>query len=128
MRTIQHHLCGVIPSHILTRVAEQTDHEASGAARRTLDHMAELREQRTRTFFEPAAPPAMAAAPQKKRRNVYDAHSAQSLPGKLVMSEHKPRSKDVEVVEAYDGSGATFDFFAQILSRNSTDGRRLHHA
>ena len=125
MRKISHHVCGVIPPHILTRVAEQTDHEASGDARSTLDQMAELREERTRTFFEPAAPAALAAAPQKKRRNIYDAHHSQHLPGKLVMSEHKPRSADVEVTEAYDGSGATFDFYALIFSRKSIDDRGM---
>ncbi|HEY4642757.1 MAG TPA: M4 family metallopeptidase [Thermoanaerobaculia bacterium] len=41
------------------------------------------------------------------------------------MSEHKPRSADVEVAEAYDGSGTTFDFYAQIFSRNSIDGRGM---
>ena len=125
MRKISHHVCGVIPPHILTRMAEQTDHEASGDARSTLNQMAELREERTRTFFEPAAPAALAAAPQKKRRNIYDAHHSQRLPGKLVMSEHKPRSADVEVTEAYDGSGATFDFYALIFSRKSIDDRGM---
>jgi Zn-dependent metalloprotease len=33
------------------------------------------------------------------------------------MSEHKPRSADVEVTEAYDGSGSTYDFFAQVFRR-----------
>lgn len=125
MRTISHHppLCGVIPPHILTRLAEQTDHEAHDDARATLEQMRELATERTRTFFEGAAPTAVAAPSPKKRRNVYDAHHTQTLPGKLAMSEHKPRSADVEVAEAYDGSGTTFDFYAQIFSRNSIDGR-----
>ena len=124
MRTIQHQLCGVIPPHILTRLAEQTDHEAHDHARATLEQTRELASERTRGLVQGTAPAAV-AAPQKKRRNVYDVHHAQRLPGKLVMSEHKPRSKDVEVAEAYDGSGATFDFYAQIFSRNSIDGRGM---
>lgn len=40
MRKISHHICGVIPPHILTRVAEQTDHEAHDDARATLEQMA----------------------------------------------------------------------------------------
>src|SRR5205823_7690485 len=61
----------------------------------------------------------------KKRRNIYDAHHSQRLPGKLVRSEHKPRSADVEVTDAYDGSGATFDFYALIFSRKSIDDRGM---
>jgi hypothetical protein len=48
------------------------------------------------------------------------------------MSEHKARGTDVEVNEAYDGSGATYDFFAQglsaILHRRPRHASRLHRA
>jgi len=125
MRNISHHVCGVIPAHILAKMAEQTEHEAGDDARSTLEHMRELATERVRTFMEGGTPAVMAAAPLKKRRNVYDAQHSHKLPGKLVMSEHKPRSADVEVAEAYDGSGATFDFYAQIFSRKSIDDRGM---
>jgi Zn-dependent metalloprotease len=125
MRNISHHVCGVIPPHILAKMAEQTEHEAGDDARSTLEHMRELATERVRTFIEGGAPAAAAATPLKKRRNVYDAQHSHKLPGKLVMSEHKPRSADVEVAEAYDGSGATFDFYAQIFSRKSIDDRGM---
>jgi len=64
------------------------------------------------------------AAPNK-RRSVYDARHSTKLPGKLVMSEHKARSGDVEVTEAYDGCGAAFDFYARVFDRNSIDGRGM---
>jgi Zn-dependent metalloprotease len=41
------------------------------------------------------------------------------------MSEHRRRGTDVEVNEAYDGSGTTYDFFSTIFSRNSIDGRGM---
>lgn len=124
MTTIPHHICGVIPPHILDRVAQHSD-DAADDARATLKQMRELARDRTRSFVagEPIIEPA-AAAP-KKRRNVYDAQHHRQLPGKLVMSEHKPRSSDVEVTEAYDGSGATFDFYSQVFSRNSIDDRGM---
>ena len=125
MRKISHHVCGVIPPHILTRMAEQTDHEARDDARSTLEQMRELATERTRTFFEGAAPAAIAAAPQKKRRNIYDAHHSLRLPGKLVMNEHKGRTRDAEVNEAYDGSGATYDFYARVFGRRSIDNRGM---
>lgn len=124
MRNIpQKYVCGVVPPHILTRVAEHTEDEASGTARATLEHMRELATGRAATLLERPAATAPAAGPLRKRRNVYDAQHRFRLPGKLVMSEHKARSRDVEVNEAYDGSGATYDFFAQIFKRSSIDGR-----
>ena len=56
---------------------------------------------------------------------MYDAQHTFRLPGKLTMSEHKPRSSDVEVTEAYDGSGATYDFFANVFRRASIDDRGM---
>jgi Zn-dependent metalloprotease len=128
-RTIPHYVCGVIPHHILTRLAEQTDpitDEASANARATLEHMRELATGQAVTSLigRPAAR-AAAVRPQRKRRNVYDAHHQFRLSGKLAMSNHTARSTDVEVTEAYDGSGATYEFFAKVFRRNSIDGRGM---
>jgi len=127
MTTIPHHTCAVIPPHMLDRVAQHSD-DAADDARATLEQMRELARERTRSFVaaaEPVVQPAMPAV--KKHCNVYDALHRRQLPGKLVMSEHKARSGDVEVNEAYDGSGATFEFYSQVFSRNSIDdhGMRL---
>jgi Zn-dependent metalloprotease len=126
MRKIPHSVCGVIPPHILTRMAEQTEEEVREDARSTLERMRELARQRVhRNIIEGDV--SAARATLKKRRNVYDAGHKTKLPGKLIMSEHKPRSSDVEVGEAYDGAGAAFDFYAQVFGRNSIDdhGMRL---
>jgi len=124
MRTLTQHVCGVIPPHILTRVAEQTDHTAHEAARSTLEQSRELASGRARTHLDRNAPAAK-AAPPKKRRNVYDARHGFRLPGTLVASEHKARSADAEINEAYDGAGATFDFFAAVFGRHSIDDRGM---
>ena len=123
MSNIPQYVCGVIPPHILTRVAERTDDATGDDARATLEHMRELATGRARTLIEgsPAAP----SDTTRKRRNVYDARHQHRLPGKLAMSEHKPRSADVEVNEAYDGSGATHDFYAQLFGRRSIDGKGM---
>jgi len=126
MRKISHSVCGVIPPHILTRMAEQTEQEVREDARSTLERMRELARQRVqRNIIEGDA--STAKSTLKKHRNVYDAGHKTKLPGKLAMSEHKSRSSDVEVGEAYDGAGAAFDFYAQVFSRNSIDdhGMRL---
>ncbi|HJQ38508.1 MAG TPA: M4 family metallopeptidase [Thermoanaerobaculia bacterium] len=110
---------------MLTRVAEHTEDEASGTARATLEHMRELATSRAATLIERPAAATPAPSRSRKRRNVYDAQYTFSLPGKLAMSEHTPRSAHVEVKEAYDGSGATYDFFAKVFRRSSIDGRGM---
>ena len=119
------HVCAVIPPHILSHVADHPDDASRSDARSTLEQMRELATTRARAAFtgESTAPSEQLQA--KKRRNVYDAQHKQKLPGKLVMSEHKPRSTDPEVVEAYDGAGVTFDFYAQVFNRKSIDDRGL---
>jgi Zn-dependent metalloprotease len=125
MTNIPQHVCGVIPPHILRRVAEQTDDGGRADARSTLEQMRELATGRTHTLIDGSA--AVPSAGSRKRRHVYvyDAHHQQRLPGKLARDEHKPRSTDLEVNEAYDGSGATFDFFAQVFGRRSIDGKGM---
>ena len=125
MGNLPQYICGVIPPHILTRVAAHTSDEASGTARATLEHMRELATGRAATLLERRPVAAAATAPAKRRRNVYTADHTTRLPGKLVMSEHKARGTDVEVNEAYDGSGSTYDFFAQVFRRSSIDGKGL---
>jgi Zn-dependent metalloprotease len=69
----------------------------------------------------------MPVPPGVKRRTVYDAKGAPYLPGIIVKTEGSPKSKDIAVNEAYDGAGATYDFYSQIFGRNSIDdlGMRL---
>jgi len=122
MRNIHPHVCGVIPRHLLHRLAEQTlDRDAQKSARITLDQMHNLEAQPDRALLQAVSsdPPRL-----RKRRNIYDARQQWQLPGKLVMSDHK-RSTDVHVVEAWQGTGATYDFFAVIFKRHSIDDRGL---
>jgi Zn-dependent metalloprotease len=123
MRNIPHSLCGVIPPHILTRVALQTHDVANADARATLEHMRELATGRTRTLIEISA----AASPHEKRtrsgRHVYDGRRQFELPGQLVRSEDQPPTSDPDVDEAWEGSGATYDFFKRVFGRDSIDGR-----
>jgi Zn-dependent metalloprotease len=57
----------------------------------------------------------------EKKRTIYTAGNTQNLPGTLVRAEGQAPTGDVAVDEAYDGLGATFDFFAHIFDRNSID-------
>ena len=126
MRNIhQPYVCGVVPLHILRRVAQHTEDEASGTARATLEHMRELATSRAATLIERPKAATPAPARPRKRCHVFDARHAYRLPGKLAMNGRTPRSADVEVSEAYDGSSATYDFFANVFRRASIDGRGM---
>jgi Zn-dependent metalloprotease len=61
-----------------------------------------------------------------KQRTVYDAQNRELLPGQTVRAEGSASIADVQANEAYDGLGATFDFFADVYDRNSIDDAGLH--
>jgi Zn-dependent metalloprotease len=101
-------------------VAQQADAETGAHARSTLAQMNAFTEER-QSFIRPVT----AGAGPRKRRNIYNARRQHVLPGKLVMNEKTKRSDDLEVNEAYDGSGATYDFFDEVFGRNSIDDRGM---
>jgi Zn-dependent metalloprotease len=107
-------------------MAESGDPKARRLAVEAIARSATLRA--TRVAF--AQLPAMAALPSpqsKKHRLVYDMKHQGStfLPGKLVRSEGGRKSKDPAVNEAYDYSGATYDFYKKLFQRNSLDDRGM---
>jgi Zn-dependent metalloprotease len=120
MENIQQHVCSVIPPHMLRHMAQRTDNETRQRARETLAQMRTFVVARDSHLLQPPATRSF-----RKQRNVYDARKRQQLPGTLVMNEHMKRKQDVEVNEAYDGSGATYDFYATVLGRNSIDGNGM---
>jgi len=63
----------------------------------------------------------------EKQRTVYDCNHRESMPprGQLVRSEGEPLGKDDSVNQAYDNAGTTYDFYQQVLARNSIDGRGM---
>jgi Zn-dependent metalloprotease len=114
-------ICTVIPPHILRHVADGGDYQSRITARATLVEMRAISGKRQRTLI---APPADAPA-AGKQRSVYDAKHQRALPGKLVMSEASERGSDVEVNEAFDGSGTVFDFYHSVYDRVSIDGKGM---
>jgi Zn-dependent metalloprotease len=77
----------------------------------------------------PPARPAqlgLAASPTAQvNRTIYTAQNSDTEPGTLVRSEGQPASDDAEINEAYDGLGATFDFYLNKYQRNSIDDSGL---
>ncbi|CAN7636867.1 MULTISPECIES: M4 family metallopeptidase [Duganella] len=114
--------CFIIPSKMLRKLAESA--AVTPAERQLLldqcEISAHLRGQRSVT------PVAMGiASAGEKRRTVYDARHKSTLPGKLVRGEGAAAVADVAVNQAYDGAGATYDFYREVLKRNSIDNKGL---
>jgi Zn-dependent metalloprotease len=61
------------------------------------------------------------AAEGEKKRLVYDAGNGSELPGNLLRREGDAPTGDAAADEAYDGSGATYDLYAEVFGRNSID-------
>lgn len=117
----------IVPPHILKAMAESSDRRVRESALRTLLASTRIRAQReivgsVRTAF-------LVNPVGQKDRSIHDARNqslnGSELPGQLVRSEGQPPSNDSAVNEAYDGLGATYDFYSKVLNRNSIDGRGM---
>ncbi|HEV7921430.1 MAG TPA: M4 family metallopeptidase [Thermoanaerobaculia bacterium] len=114
--------CTILPPHILKHMATVGDKEICDNAYRSMEAAAAARGQRA-TIGPMAA--LLSVSPGEKRRTVFDAKNAQQLPGKLVRGESDKAGKDVTVNEAFDGAGATYDFYRTVYGRNSVDGNGM---
>jgi Zn-dependent metalloprotease len=113
------HCCFIIPSNMLRKLAVAAAEPQREMLLRQLERSAYLRGQRSARGV--AAPGLMVTAGEK-RRTVYDARHGTRLPGKLVRDETGAPVADRAVNEAFDSAGITYDFYEQVLQRNSIDG------
>lgn len=115
--------CFIIPPKMLRKLAEQTpDQSERHCLLDQAEISAHLRGQRS---VAPIVHGIASTATGEKNRSVYDAQSKSTLPGKLVLSEGGKASADKAVNQAYDGAGSTYDFYREVLKRNSIDGKGL---
>jgi Zn-dependent metalloprotease len=119
-----HHVCFIVPPHILEHVVRSTrDMRMRERALQNLQLQARLRGMREGLSQYSFA----GLGTGTRRRTIYDAQHTVQLPGALVRSEGRHATADVAVTEAYDYSGATYDFYAARFGRTSVDdnGMRL---
>jgi Zn-dependent metalloprotease len=108
---------------MLRHLSQQGPAHLRQRALQTLQHSERLRGQRDMLAFLGAV--ALATPAGAKHRSIYNLAHGTALPGKLVRDEGAPKSRDAHVNEAYDYSGATWDFFHRIFGRNSVDDRGM---
>ena len=120
--------CSIIPPNVLSRIAANGNAAQRDAALSTLATDQTMRLVRaTYQLMESGAHKVlMSAAPAAKQRTVYDAQHREALPGRVVRTEGAAAGKDAAVNEAYDGLGATYDFYAAAYDRNSIDDEGMH--
>ena len=120
-----HHVCSIIPPHMLKHMARLADPKLKQLAERALASLAASERLRgARAAVGGIAPLAMTPV-GVKQRTIYDGGKLSTLPGTVVRREGESPDNDVAVSEAYDGLGVTYDFFQKIYQRNSLDGRGL---
>ena len=115
-------VCFIVPPHIHEHIARHGNEKQKDLAFRALTRSAFFRGQREllTTFAALGTTPTGV-----KRRTIYDANNGLTVPGKLLRGEGETKSKDGAVNEAYDASGATYDFYQSVFQRNSIDDRGM---
>jgi Zn-dependent metalloprotease len=112
----------ITPPHLLEKLLESSDSRVREAALKTMLATARLRGERSVRGFMAAA----AVAPSGGRRTVFDCANGTFLPfADVARTEDGPVSSDPSVNNAFDGLGATRDFYREILDRNSIDDRGM---
>ena len=126
--TDRHSIFCILPPHILRSIAQSGRPQQRARALRTLATDNTFRALRT----APRAPtptarrrPGVQVVEGQKHRAIFNAQSTETLPGALVRQEGSPPSGEPAIDEAYDGLGATFDFFWEAYERNSIDDEGL---
>jgi Zn-dependent metalloprotease len=121
-------LC-IVPPYVLDEIARKGTPKQRAAAIQTKSIDNTFRALRLANLSAQSATAARRApravgVPQKFR-TVYTAANMQNLPGTVVRAEGQGPTGDVAADEAFDGLGATFDFFAEVFDRNSIDDSGL---
>ena len=119
--------CAILPPELLRRIALRGSKRQREAALKTLatDHTLRLARATYQLLDTRAGRGLLGVPAAAKQRTIYDAHGRETLPGTTVRAEGSKAVADPEVDEAYDGLGATFDFYADVYERNSIDDAGL---
>jgi Zn-dependent metalloprotease len=131
----RHSIFCILPPHILRNIARNG---TEGERRAALDTLAADSTFRTLRAIRQAAPVATASPAtvslsavagtgqaKQRQRTIFDCHNGQRLPGDPARTEGAPTTADSAVDEAYDGLGATYDFYWETLRRNSIDDQGM---
>jgi Zn-dependent metalloprotease len=123
-----HTVCCLLPPHILHAIAKNGTAQQKRDAQRTLEIDTASRTRRTAQSAQLLAAARRAKPAEAKavlQRTIFDGGKSETLPGHKVRGEGAAAGKDVAVNQAYEGVGATFDFYLGAFGRNSIDGEGM---
>lgn len=124
----RHSIQCILPPYMMRQLAKHGSQKQRSKALDTLATDTTFRALRNSLQLM-SAKPSRRIAPlmgePSKQRSIYTANNSESLPGELVRSEGQSATRDVATNEAYDGLGATYDFYWEIFERNSIDDQGL---
>jgi Zn-dependent metalloprotease len=110
----------ITPPYLLDRLLGSADAAIREAAMNTLITTSRLRGERA------VRASLLAAAPAQGRRTVSDCKHRTSLSSAVVArTEDGSAAADISVNRAFDGFGATRQFYLEVLGRNSIDGKGM---
>jgi Zn-dependent metalloprotease len=131
----RHSIFCIVPPDVLRDIARNGTEEERQAA---LDTLAADSTFRTLRAIRQAAPVATASPAtvslsavagmgeaKQLQRTIFDCRNTRRLPGHPARTEGAPATDDPAVDEAYDGLGATYDFYWETLRRNSIDDQGM---
>ena len=122
----RHSIFCILPPYILQSLIENGTPQQRSRALKTLSVDQTLRALRTTKRASASPGGGRVTGPnftpdEQKQRTIFNAQNEERLPGIVARTEGSQASGDPAVDEAYDGLGATFDFFAGVFDRNSID-------
>lgn len=122
----RHSIFCILPPHILDQIARNGSKAQREWALDTLHVDHTLRAMRLAAALPPR--PLGGGAPGQVQRTIYTARNTTNLPGTPLRGEGQPGCGDIAADEAYKFLGATYDFYWEVLRRNSIDdaGLPLH--
>jgi len=121
LRNRGYQYCFIIPEYMNKNIVKKGTEKQKEGAWKNLILTEQLRGRRNVTGLMSS----MFSVSDKLNRTIYDAGETETLPGTLVRSEGGKRKGGRTVSEAYDYSGATYNFYKDIFKRNSIDTRGM---
>ena len=125
----RHSILCAKPPYVLREAARNGGPEDREAALRTLSIDNTQRNLRGIRLAAPvdqallARVSALGTVQGGKQRTIHHARNTETLPGDVLRNEGAPATGDRVADEAYNGLGHTYDYFLNMLGRNSLDGQ-----
>jgi Zn-dependent metalloprotease len=115
----------IVPPHVFAHMATLSDARFPGLAERGRESLVFCSELRSERLSLRGVRPLTTTNGEGRRRTIYDGGHGFTLPGQPVRHENDGPTADVSVNEAFDGLGATYDYYFEVHGRDSIDARGL---